>query len=197
MKTKYDYVNNPFGIDPVENTVSTIPVISTPPSPSVLPDINVPTTGVANNTYVSPTQVNPGANAYNTGLWQGFKNIFGDGYQRGDFGKAANHGMNWGTSTAPENIPGVGKAIGDYRTDMTAPNRFNTIFGGIQTLGNLWSGIKQTRMAEQQANMQRDMWNKTWNAQKNQINDASAYRAMLRNNGNTEAAQKEYDKTKI
>lgn len=197
MKTKYDYVTNPFGIDPVENTVSTIPVISTPPSPSVLPDINVPTTGVANNTYVSPTQVNLGASTYNTGLWQGFKNIFGDGYQRGDFGKAVNHGMNWGTSTAPENIPGVGKVVGDYRTDMTAPNRFNTIFGGIQTLGNLWSGIKQTRMAEQQANMQRDMWNKTWNAQKNQINDASAYRAMLRNNGNAEAAQKEYDKTKI
>ena len=197
MKTKYDYVTNPFGIDPVENTVSTIPVISTPPSPSVLPDINVPTTGIANNTYVSPTQVNPGANAYNTGLWQGFKNIFGDGYQKGDFGKATRHGMNWGMSSAPENIPGVGKVVGDYRTDMTAPNRFNTIFGGIQTLGNLWSGIKQTRMAEQQANMQRDMWNKTWNAQKNQINDASAYRAMLRNNGNAEAAQKEYDKTKI
>ena len=197
MKTKYDYVTNPFGVDPVEDTVSTIPVISTPPSPSVLPDINMPTTGVANNTHVSPTQVNPGANAYNVGLWQGFKNIFGDGYQRGDFGKAATHGMNWGMSTAPESIPGVGKAVSDYRTDMTAPNRFNTIFGGIQTLGNLWSGIKQTRMAEQQANMQRDMWNKTWNAQKNQINDASAYRAMLRNNGNTEAAQKEYDKTKI
>ena len=197
MKTKYDYVTNPFGVDPVEDTVSTIPVISTPPSPSVLPDINMPTTGVANNTHVSPTQVNPGANAYNVGLWQGFKNIFGDGYQRGDFGKATTHGMNWGMSTAPENIPGVGKAVSDYRTDMTAPNRFNTIFGGIQTLGNLWSGIKQTRMAEQQANMQRDMWNKTWNAQKNQINDASAYRAMLRNNGNTEAAQKEYDKTKI
>ena len=197
MKTKYDYVTNPFGVDPVEDTVSTIPVISTPPSPSVLPDINMPTTGVANNTHVSPTQVNPGANAYNVGLWQGFKNIFGDGYQRGDFGKATTHGMNWGMSTAPESIPGVGKAVSDYRTDMTAPNRFNTIFGGIQTLGNLWSGIKQTRMAEQQANMQRDMWNKTWNAQKNQINDASAYRAMLRNNGNTEAAQKEYDKTKI
>ena len=197
MKTKYDYVTRPFGVDPVEDTVSTIPVISTPPSPSVLPDINMPTTGVANNTHVSPTQVNPGANAYNVGLWQGFKNIFGDGYQRGDFGKAATHGMNWGMSTAPESIPGVGKAVSDYRTDMTAPNRFNTIFGGIQTLGNLWSGIKQTRMAEQQANMQRDMWNKTWNAQKNQINDASAYRAMLRNNGNTEAAQKEYDKTKI
>lgn len=197
MKTKYDYVTNPYGIDPVENTVSTIPVTITPPSPNVLPDINVPTTGVANNTYVSPTQVNPGANAYNTGLWQGFKNIFGDGIQKGDFGKAASHGMNWGMSTAPENVPGVGKVVGDYRTDMTAPNRFNTIFGGIQTLGNLWSGIKQTRMAEQQANMQRDMWNKTWNAQKNQINDASAYRAMLRNNGNAEAAQKEYDKTKI
>lgn len=198
MKTKYDYVTNPFGINPAEDT-STIPVINTPPSPSVLPDysMNTPTTGVANNTYVSPTQVNPGANAYNTGLWEGFKNIFGDGYQRDDFGKAVNHGMNWGMSTASENIPGVGKAVTDYRTDMTAANRFNTIFGGIQTVGNLWSGIKQTRMAEQQADMQRDMWNKTWNAQKNQINDASAYRAMVRNNGNAEAAQKEYDKTKI
>ena len=196
MKTKYDYVTNPFGINPAEGT-STIPVISTPPSPNVLPDVNMSTTGVTNNTYVSPTQVNPSASTYNTGLWQGFKNIFGDGYQKGDFGKAATHGMNWGMSTAPENIPGVGKAIGDYRTDMTASNRFNTIFGGIQTLGNLWSGIKQTRMAEQQANMQRDMWNKTWNAQKNQINDASAYRAMVRNNGNAQAAQKEYDKTKI
>ncbi len=198
MKTKYDYVTNPFGINPAEDT-STIPVISTPPSPSVLPDysMNTPTTGVANNTYVSPTQVNPGANAYNVGLWQGLKNIFGDGIQKGDFGKSVTHGMNWGMSTAPENTPGVGKAVTDYRTDMTAPNRFNTIFGGIQTLSNSWSGIKQTRIAEQQANMQRDMWNKTWNAQKNQINDASAYRAMVRNNGNTEAAQKEYDKTKI
>ena len=199
MNTKQGHITNPFLTDTVENTASTIPVISTPPSPNVLPDysINAPATGVTNNTYVSPTQVNPGANAYNTGLWQGFKNIFGDGYQKGDFGKAVNHGMNWGMSSAPENIPGVGKAIGDYRTDMTAPNRFNTIFGGIQTLGNLWSGVKQTRMAEQQANMQHDMWNKTWNAQKNQINDASAYRAMLRNNGNAQAAQKEYDKTKI
>ena len=197
MKTKYDYVTSPFGVDLVENTVSTIPVISTPPSPSVLPDINMPTTGVANNTYVSPTQVNPGANAYNTGLWQGFKNIFGDGYQKGDFGKAATHGMNWGMSSAPENIPGVGKAVTDYRTDMTAPNRFNTIFGGIQTLGNLWSGIKQNKAAEEQAKFQRNMWNESWKAQKNQINDASAYRAMLRNNGNQAAAQKEYDKTKI
>ena len=41
------------------------------------------------------------------------------------------------------------------------------------------------------------MWNESWKAQKNQINDASAYRAMLRNNGNQAAAQKEYDKTKI
>ena len=200
MKTKQDYITNPFLTDTVENTASTIPVISTPPSPNVLPDysINAPTTGVTNNTYVSPTAVNPGTSStYNTGLWQGFKNIFGDGYQKGDFGKAVNHGMNWGMSSAPENIPGAGRVISNYRTDMAAPNRFNTIFGGIQTLGNLWSGIKQTRMAEQQANMQRDMWNKTWNAQKNQINDASAYRAMLRNNGNAQAAQKEYDKTKI
>ena len=200
MTTKHDYVTNPFGINPVENTVSNIPVISTPPSPSVLPEysINTLNTGIPNNTYISPTAVNPGTSStYNTGFWQGFKNIFGDGYQKGDFGKSVNHGMNWGMSSAPENIPGVGKAVTDYRTDTTAPNRFNTIFGGVQTLGNLWSGIKQTRMAEQQANMQRDMWNKTWNTQKNQINDASAYRAMLRNNGNAQAAQKEYDKTKI
>lgn len=200
MTTKYDYVTNPFNNNPVENINSTIPVISTPPSPTVLPEytMGMPVTGTANNTFVSPTQVNPSTNnSYNVGLWQGLKNIFGDGYQRGDLGKAATHTMNWGTGNGPENIPGIGKAVTDYRTDMTAPNRFNTIFGGIQTLGNLWSGIKQTRMAEQQAAMQRDMWNKTWNAQKNQINDASAYRAMLRNNGNTAAAQKEYDKTKI
>ena len=193
--SKYDYVNNPF-MEMTDTTTSIVPpVIPTPPSPTVLPDYS---TVSAPATFVSPTEVRPNtATNYNVGLWDGFKNIFSDGIQKSDFGKAVNHGMNWGMSSAPENIPGVGKAVTDYRTDMTAPNRFNTIFGGIQTLGNLWSGIKQTRMAEQQANMQRDMWNKTWNTQKNQINGASAYRAMLRNNGNAQAAQKEYDKTKI
>ena len=193
--SKYNYVNSPF-IGMTDMTTSTVPpVIPTPPSPTVLPGYSTVSTPA---TFVSPTGVRPNtATNYNVGLWDGFKNIFSDGIQKGDFGKAANHGMKWGMSSAPENIPGVGKAVTDYRTDMTAPNRFNTIFGGIQTLGNLWSGIKQTRMAEQQANMQRDMWNKTWNTQKNQINGASAYRAMLRNNGNAQAAQKEYDKTKI
>ena len=195
MKTKYDYVTNPFGIDPVENTISTIPVISTPPSPTALPEYSTVSTP---NNLISPTEVRPNAPSnYNVGLWDGFKNIFGDGIQKGDFGKAATHGLNWGMGTGPENIPGVGSAIKDYRTDMTAPNRFNTIFGGIQTLGNLWSGIKQTKSAEEQAKFQRNMWNESWKAQKNQINDASAYRAMLRNNGNQAAAQKEYDKTKI
>ena len=195
---RYDYVNNPFmpmndwGTD-TTNTVP--PVIPTPPSPTVLPDY--PTVSTPNN-FASPIEVRPNtATNYNVGLWEGFKNIFGDGIQKGDFGKAATHGLKWGMGTGPENIPGVGSAIKDYRTDMTAPNRFNTIFGGIQTLGNLWSGIKLTKQAEEQAKFQRNMWNETWKAQKNQINDASAYRAMLRNNGNAEAAQKEYDKTKI
>ena len=192
---KHDYILNPF-METTDMTTSIVPtVIPTPPSPTVLPDYSTVSTPA---TFVSPTEVRPNtATNYNVGLWDGFKNIFSDGIQKSDFGKAATHGLKWGMSTSPENIPGAGSVVKDYRTDMTAPNRFNTIFGGIQTLGNLWSGIKQTKMAEQQANMQRDMWNKTWNAQKSQINDASAYRAMLRNNGNTQAAQKEYDKTKI
>ena len=194
MATQYDYETGSLGTNPIESIPSTVPELN------ILPDyrMGTPSTGTANNTFISPTQVNPSReNSYNVGLWQGFKDIFGNGYQKGDMGKAVTHGMNWGTGTGPENIPGIGKAVTDYRTDMTAPNRFNTIFGGIQTLGNLWSGIKQTKMAEQQASMQRDIWNKSWNAQKSQINDASAYRSMLRNNGNADAAQKEYDKTKI
>ena len=80
---------------------------------------------------------------------------------------------------------------------MTGAEKFNTIAGGLQTLANTWGGLKMNKMAQEQAKFQRNMWNQQWNAQKNQINDASAYRALVRNNGNQAAAQKEYNQTKI
>lgn len=190
-----DYVTNPYDTNTVVDNTNTIPVITTPPNPSPIFDANPVNT---QNTILSPTYVrNPVDNNYNVGFFQGFRDIYGDGIQRGDFSKAFNHGLNYFNSSQLEKAPVVGNVVSDYKNDMTGAEKFNTIAGGLQTLANTWGGLKMNKMAQEQAKFQRNMWNQQWNAQKNQINDASAYRALVRNNGNQAAAQKEYNQTKI
>ena len=56
--------------------------------------------------------------------------------------------------------------------------------GGIQTAANLYGGYKQLKLANKQFEQQKDMWNKTWDASKKNINENLEYRSQLRHNGN-------------
>lgn len=70
--------------------------------------------------------------------------------------------------------------------DLSAQNQFGNLWGGLQALAGLYSGFKQTRLADKQFNMQRDAWNKSWDANKKQINEAVSTRAGLKFGDDTE-----------
>nr|DAP09404.1 MAG TPA: hypothetical protein [Caudoviricetes sp.] len=63
-------------------------------------------------------------------------------------------------------------------------NKANTLFGGLQTLGNLYSGIQSIRLGKQQLRQARDQWNKQWDAARKTHNEALDLRATNRFNGN-------------
>lgn len=70
--------------------------------------------------------------------------------------------------------------------DLSAQNQFGNLWGGLQALAGLYSGFKQTRLADKQFDMQRDAWNKSWDANKKQINEAVTTRAGLKFGDNPE-----------
>ena len=70
--------------------------------------------------------------------------------------------------------------------NLSAKNQFGNIWGGLQALTGLYGGFKQGRLADKQFNMQRDAWNKSWDANKKQINEAVSTRAGLKFGDNTD-----------
>lgn len=124
-------------------------------------------------------------------------NIIGDslqdGFQMGDMGQ-------WG-----KNLFGAAKdTVANSATVQTGQElwggldnagKFGTIFSGLETLGGLYKGFKGMQMAKDQMSMQKDMWNKSWEANKKQFNESVSSRAQGRHNGyNDQQKRDEYTK---
>lgn len=78
---------------------------------------------------------------------------------------------------------------------LDAAGKFGTIFSGLETLGGLYKGFKGMQMAKDQMAMQKDMWNKSWDANKKQFNESVASRAQGRHNGyNDQQKRDDYNK---
>lgn len=70
--------------------------------------------------------------------------------------------------------------------NLSAQNQFGNLWGGLQALAGLYGGFKQSRLADKQFDMQKDAWNKSWDANKKQVNEAVSSRAGLKFGDNTE-----------
>lgn len=66
--------------------------------------------------------------------------------------------------------------------DLSAKNQFGNIWGGLQALTGLYGAFKQSRMADKQYGMQKDMWNKSWDANRKSVNESVDLRAANRFN---------------
>lgn len=125
------------------------------------------------------------------------RNVFSDGLQKQDFGAMKDIFSEWGTNAldmakntgAGKAVRGATDAAGEVWGELSAPEKFNTVWGGLQTLGNMYGSYKGFQMAKDQMRFQKDMWNKTWDANKKQFNEAVGARADSRYN--TAADQKE------
>ena len=91
----------------------------------------------------------------------------------------------------------LGQGITDNHTNVPDVNKFGNIMGGIQTAANLYGGYKQLKLAGKQFEQQKDMWNKTWNASRKNINENVEYRSQLRNNGNVSRVNDDKEKYSV
>lgn len=66
--------------------------------------------------------------------------------------------------------------------NLSAKNQFGNIWGGLQALTGLYGAFKQSRMADKQFGMQKDMWNKSWDANRKSVNESVDLRAANRFN---------------
>lgn len=72
--------------------------------------------------------------------------------------------------------------------------RFNNIWGAINTIGSVYGGVKQLRLANKQFKMQKDVWNKTWDATRKNTNEALEHRSKLRNNNDASKVSEDMKK---
>lgn len=79
---------------------------------------------------------------------------------------------------------------------LDAAGKFGTVFSGLETLGGLYKGFKGMQMAKDQMAMQKDMWNKSWDANKKQFNESVASRAQGRHNGYNDQQKRDEYKNK-
>ena len=125
------------------------------------------------------------------------RNVFSDGWQLDDIGAMRDIFKNWRTDASDmASNTGVGKAVrgatdatSELWGELSGPEKFSTVWGGLQTLGNMYGTYKGFQMAKDQQRFQKDMWNKTWEANKKQFNEAVGARADSRYN--TAADQEE------
>lgn len=118
------------------------------------------------------------------------RNVFSDGIQSEDFGAMRNIFSEWGSNAVDmAKNTGAGKAVrgatdasGEVWGELSAPEKFNTVWGGLQSLGKMYGTYKGFQMAKDQMGLQKDMWNKTWDANKKQFNEAVSTRADSRYN---------------
>lgn len=76
--------------------------------------------------------------------------------------------------------------VNSNHNNLSAQNQFGNLWGGLQALSGLYNGFKQTRLADKQFDMKKDAWNKSWDANKKQINEAVSTRAGLKFGDNAE-----------
>ena len=74
------------------------------------------------------------------------------------------------------------KMYQDMHGNLSAKNQFGNIWGGLQALTGLYGMFKQSRMADKQYGMQKDMWNKSWDANRKTVNESVDLRAANRFN---------------
>ena len=125
------------------------------------------------------------------------RNVFSDGWQLDDIGAIRNIFKEWGTNAfdmakntgAGKAVRGATDATSEVWGELSAPEKFNTVWGGLKSLGNMYGTYKGLQMAKDQQRFQKDMWNKTWEANKKQFNEAVGARADSRYN--TAADQEE------
>ena len=151
--------------------------------------------------YQAPMSITPINNAMPK--WNLFGDTLKDGFQFGDLsqiGKNMWGGAQQGFNSLSESPQlqyakdQLGQGITDNHTNVPDANKFGNIMGGIQTAAGLWGGYKQLKLAGKQFEAQKDMWNKTWDASKKNMNENVEYRSQLRNNGN--ASRVDDDKKK-
>lgn len=134
------------------------------------------------NTLSMPLTDNFSLNANSTPTWGSAFQSFRDG----DVGLSDLGGMLG--SKAKSFGQGIASDISNnefYKQnhgDLSAKNQFGNIWGGLQSLSGLYGTFKQSRMADKQYNMQKDMWNKSWDANKKSVNEAVDLRAASRFN---------------
>lgn len=105
---------------------------------------------------------------FGTNIWDLGKSLLGNAY----YSKPVQTGLAEGKEFYKRN-----------HAEVPDKQKFNNIWGAINTIGGIYSGVKQLRMANKQFKMQRDMWNKSWDATRKNTNEALEYRSSLRNNG--------------
>lgn len=123
-------------------------------------------------------------------LGRGIGGILGDGYQSGDLGQIGGALGQWGNDMkATWNDSAVGQKVGnltgkisDQWGDLSLGEQASTLWGGLESMGKLYSNYKSYQLGKEQMNLQKDMWNKTWDANKKQFNEAVSARADSRYN---------------
>jgi hypothetical protein len=132
--------------------------------------------------------------------------LFGNSWspQGGDY---SSQPFSWGNmwNQAKSGISGAanafasdfGQSVQNNHTDLPDSNKFGNIMGGIQTAAGLYGGFKQLGLAQDQFDLQKDTWQKTWDASTKNINESVEYRSKLRNNGNAAATQADIDKYSV
>lgn len=124
----------------------------------------------------------------------------GDQFKSGNVMGGLNDIMGYGGDALANT--GIGQAAGrvtetgkELWGGLDNAGKFGTIFSGLETLGGLYKGFKGMQMAKDQMSMQKDMWNKSWEANKKQFNESVASRAQGRHNGyNDQQKRDEYTK---
>lgn len=138
--------------------------------------------------------------------WSLFGDTLKDGFQFGDLsqiGKNMWGGAQQGFNNLSQNPQlqyakqQLGQGITDNHTNVPDVNKFGNIMGGIQTAANLYGGYKQLKLAGKQFAAQKDMWNKTWDASKKNINEGVENRAKLRHNNNEAMVKQDKDKYSV
>lgn len=95
-----------------------------------------------------------------------------------------------GTALNQQTNPITGnETLGKSWSQLDFGDKLGTVFGGLQSLGSLYSSIMGIRLGKQQMRQQKDIWNKTWDAQRKTHNEALETRAHNQNNGNVAKVQ--------
>lgn len=123
-------------------------------------------------------------------LGRGIAGTLGDGYQKGDLGQIGGAFGQWGNdmkavwndSPVGQKVSNIAGDVSNQWGDLSLGEQASTLWGGLESMGKLYSNYKSHQLGKEQMNLQKDMWNKTWDANKKQFNEAVSARADSRYN---------------